>query len=295
MRKWAFGQTLTWLSTLYSIPLFAAPEVAAPATTVVQAPETALPVATPSPSAPPSAPPAPPAAVPPPNASSTVAPPPAVQYYAIVPAPVAQAPKETESEPKPRLVDPASIRHHGGFFLRLSIGVGYLWNHVEGRNNSEKFTLRGSIVPLEVLVGGTALPGLVIGGGLWLNPGLQFKYETDIGSSDLEDNHSLMFAQFGPFVDYYIDPKQGLHFLGAVTIANFELNQRDNFDTTTADLDANGFAFTLGVGQEFWIGKQWSAGVLGKFTYATLSRSEAGLSYDHEILTPAVVATFTLH
>jgi hypothetical protein len=303
MRKWALGQTLTWLSTLYSIPLIAAPEAvpdAAPtkvplATTVAPPPAAAPTGAAIPPTSSPPAPQPPATAAPPPAATATSAPPP-VQYYAIVPAPVASPPNETENEPKAPPVDPASIHHHGGFYLRLSIGVGYLWNRVEGTNNSEKFTIRGSILPLEVLLGGTALPGLVIGGGLWLNPGLQFKYETDNGTTDLEDDYSLMFAQFGPFVDYYPDPKQGLHFLGAATITNFTLNRRDTFETTTgADREANGFAFTVGVGQEFWIGKQWSAGILGKFTYATLSRSEAGLSYDHEILTPAVLATFTFH
>jgi hypothetical protein len=177
----------------------------------------------------------------------------------------------------------------------LSIGVGYLWNHVEGKNNSAKFTVRGSILPVEVLVGGALFPGFVMGGGLWLNPGVQFRYVADGETKDLESDYDLMLAQFGPFLDYYPDPQQGLHFLGAVTINEFSLKNQDSYDSTSDGFTANGLGFTVGVGQEFWIGKQWSAGVMGKFTYAKLSRTDAGLSYDHEILLPSLLATFTLN
>jgi hypothetical protein len=150
-------------------------------------------------------------------------------------------------------------------------------------------------MPLEVLIGGTAVPGLAIGGGLWMNPGIQFKSEFGGTTTELQDDYDLMFVQFGPFVDYYLDPKQGFHLLGAVTISNFSLDYQNDFATTGSSIDATGFGFTLGVGQDFWIGKQWSAGVLGKFTYASLSETRDGLSFDHEVLSPSIVATFTLH
>jgi hypothetical protein len=173
----------------------------------------------------------------------------------------------------------------------MSIGVGYLFDDVDGEA-SGNWSLRGSALPLDILIGGTLAPGLVLGGGLWVTPGLKFHNEIHGETTDLEDDYDLAFTHFGPFVDYYFDPKQGFHAMAAVGFAKLTLDDRSGLSSST---DASGYALTLGIGQDFWIGKQWSVGVLGRLTYAILNESPDNETADHRVIAPALLASFTYH
>jgi opacity protein-like surface antigen len=189
-------------------------------------------------------------------------------------------------------VDPATIHRHDGFYLRMGIGVGYLWNKMTAPNSSD-YTVRGTVLPLELLIGGSAIPGLALGGGLWINPGIQFRGNGPSSlAGGLDSKYDLMFVHIGPFVDYYFDPTQGLHVLAAVGLGGFNLTSKSGIYN---DVSASGFALTGGIGQEFWISNQWSVGILGRITYASLEDSSEGVITTHRVITPAILATFTLN
>lgn len=198
-----------------------------------------------------------------------------------------------------RKVDPATIHRHDGFFLRLGIGGGYLWNTMKEANFETK--VRGSVIPMEVLIGGAIVPGVVVGGGLWITPGAQLHTEGSGAGSLAASDLQMTFFQLGPFVDYYLDPKQGFHLLFAATLAGFKLSPKNDLNGSLSSaqdfnsINANGFAATFGVGQEFFIGDQWSAGGMLRLTYANLDDTNLDVTTNHQIWSPALVATFTLN
>lgn len=234
-----------------------------------------------------------------PNSAPVAAAPPPVQYVAV---PIEMAPGFGAEEPPPppeRKVDPATIHRHDGFFLRMGIGAGYLWNTMKEPNFEYK--VRGTVVPLEILIGGSLIPGLVAGGGLWIAPGAQLRTEGSGADTTAASDLQMTFYQLGPFVDYYIDPTQGFHVLLAATLAGFQMSLKDSVNTTLSPsrnfnpIRADGFAVTGGVGQEFWIGNQWSVGGMLRLTYATLEDTNAVGVVSHQVWNPALVATFTYH
>jgi hypothetical protein len=102
------------------------------------------------------------------------------------------------------------------------------------------------------------------------------------------------FGEIGVLVDYYPKPTDGWHF-GAIAAAGL-INLTDS---GLHDAAAGSFAGTLFGGYDFWIGPEWSLGLLLTFSGATtgtlkdtdgneigyrLNRLSAGLSY-----------VFTLH
>ena len=182
------------------------------------------------------------------------------------------------------------IHLHDGFFLRMSIGGGWLKNKITGEiaGYDLELTVSSGTVPIEILIGGSPVPGFVIGGGLWADPLLSPKVESDyFDDAELEDT-STQFSRLGLFFDYYPIPQDGLNLQLSVAYAAFSVR-----DDTTDRLLANakGVSVGGGVGYEWWIGNQWSAGVMGRFDYASLKAH----SEQHSLVYPAVVMTFTYH
>lgn len=282
----------TLAALLWQLPILAE-EPQPVAETAVAPPATATtPVATAAfPPAPP--PPAPPAAAPP------VAAPPAAP---VVPAgyvlvPIAEQPGQP-APPAPPSAPSPSDRNHDGFYLRLSLGPGYFWDSVETTPESgldEKY--RGSLLSLDILVGATVLPGLILGGGIWYSPGLRFRHQDITAETQLQDDYQLAFGQFGPFADYYLNPKEGLHLQAAINWAALSIDSTDiDAESSSAGVvDASGFAIRGGVGYDFWLSDRWSVGALGSLSYSFLDEKSGGVTTKHRIWSPTVVASFTLN
>ena len=58
---------------------------------------------------------------------------------------------------------------------------------------------------------------------------------------------------------------------------------------------AGGTGLVLGVGYEWWIGDQWSAGILGRLVYGSVKGKDAGIELEHKLTIPSLLATFTFH
>jgi hypothetical protein len=98
---------------------------------------------------------------------------------------------------------------------------------------------------------------------------------------------SLYLIGIGPYVDFYPDPTEGLHFQGMVGWGVLDAS----VDGASGGSAATGVIMQLGVGYDFWVGDQWSIGPLARFAYAPLSLEEATYS----TIAPSLVCSFTYH
>ena len=180
------------------------------------------------------------------------------------------------SYPPPAL----GAREHNGFYLRLGLGGGRLGvNFGSNRSHDLGGSVEGGFgegsVAFELALGGTPAPGLVIGGGLYVDftPG---QPETSTLKVNGKSASPLVFdrasiALLGPFADYYFDPKLGWHAQGALGIASMGLGKGSQADKpATGSKGMGGLGFMIGGGYEWWIAEQWSMGVLLRFTYVAV-------------------------
>lgn len=182
-------------------------------------------------------------------------------------------------------------RTHDGFFFQGAIGGGYLGADLK-LDDVDYATLSGGAVSGGLLFGGTPAPGLVIGGGTANSVALGPKLELEEGGElDSDSDVSLNLSTLGIFGAYYPDPHGGLSLqlmlaLAVLTVAN---------DDTNYEADATGGAITAGVGYDFWVAPEWSIGVLGRFTYASVKDSDDPSDAKLSVMAPSLLATFTHH
>jgi hypothetical protein len=179
----------------------------------------------------------------------------------------------------------AEGRYHDGFQFRGAVGFGYLSDA-----ESNDATLGGGAGVLEVYLGGMPVPGLAIGGflsGAWaLGPSVRVN-----GFRASSSDTSLALATVGPYIDFYPNPRRGLHVLGTLGLARLTAS----FDNGTVSASDSGTGFTLGggIGYDWWVGRDWSLGILGRFTFAATSRTFDGVSVSESTFLPAVLFSFT--
>ncbi|MCC6900528.1 MAG: hypothetical protein IT377_16230 [Polyangiaceae bacterium] len=207
-----------------------APQAPAPAPTSAPAPYVAPAYPAPGPAAPAGAyPPA--------------YPPPGV-YVAAPPAP----------PPPPREEDEPGHHLHDGFYLRMSLGAGWLSLALDA---DPEATLKGAGGGLDLMLGGTPVDGLVIGGGVFSASVTDPRVESGGKSSDLSGQASL--TVLGPFVDGFFDPKGGLHVGGAVGLATAKV-EPDDSDSGFDEKPYNGAGLALFAGYDAWVSANWSLG-----------------------------------
>lgn len=179
---------------------------------------------------------------------------------------------------------PLGAREHNGFYLRLGLGGSRFGTSFASNFNRE---LRGSVegsfdqggIAVEIAIGGTPAPGLVIGGALYLDGAIGQPSSTDVKIDGVRAG-SLTFdraslALFGPFVDYYIDPKLGFHLQGSLGLAWMAFGRATHAGSpATQDRSTGGLGFMLGGGYEWWIADQWSLGALLRFVYVSTESND---------------------
>jgi hypothetical protein len=199
------------------------------------------------------------------------------------------------------------IHTHDGFYFRIALGFGGLVASGAVRDNARDAN-EGSVTSLgalgELALGGTVGSGLVIGGGTWnavpINPTMKYRTlasgETP-ASPEVEVSEPKVSAHglLGPFIDWYVQPEKGLHIQAAIGLANGGYEEPgDNHDTITLW----GFGGMLGVGYEWWVGEQWSMGLLARATSGSISGVDpTDKNEEHSVLfvAPGALLTFTYH
>jgi hypothetical protein len=171
-------------------------------------------------------------------------------------------------------VDP-TVRNHDGFYLRMGLGVGPL---VSAQAS-------GLGIPSELAFGGTPAPGLVLAVG---NSGVAFPNPEDERGAG-----QLAFNAWGPLVDYYPDPRLGLHVQVSALFVYGLSSRKDDVEAAYGP----GWGAMLGGGYEWWIAEQWSLGVVLRANYyaVTLEGRNTGLETDVRAVVPAVLFAATYH
>jgi outer membrane autotransporter protein len=187
----------------------------------------------------------------------------------------------------------ADPQTHDGFFLRLGLNLGpsFTTAQVEaGGQEGPEQKLSGFTTGFDLLLGGSPMPGLVIGGGLLGATTSDPKIE--VGDFEGEGDGTLIFGAAAAFANYYFDPQQGLHIQGLVGFAFLDSVSSEG---QSGGNDPTGIGLGLGVGYDFWISDEWSIGPFGRILYGSLGASEGPLSVSYTYLYPNVGVAFTLH
>lgn len=168
---------------------------------------------------------------------------------------------------------------HDGFYLGVTGGLGYF--STSGDNDS----VSGLVLPsMSLLMGGTIIPGLAVGGGLFVDYSSGASYEAGGQSADLPG--ASMVVALGAFADYYLDARKGgLHFQGFVGWGGIEETEG------TGGSDPTGLTVFAGAGYDMFITDNISVGGLGRLAYGSHSLGAAS----YTTIAPAVLGTLTLH
>ncbi|MGE0325458.1 MAG: hypothetical protein AB7K71_25445 [Polyangiaceae bacterium] len=196
-------------------------------------------------------------------------------------------------------------RTHDGWYVRMGLGASLM--HVASRNEWPAGVAEYSgVAPglaLEFALGGTPLPGLVLGGALWGEQGTldaEIQYEDYTrGKSSRRERFEPAIGGLGPFVDWYPWPQRGLHFQAAIASGGVVVNDAHcNIDQggnicTLSPRTRSGLMFGLGTGFEIWTGREWGLGGLLRVSHIYASNEDDSGHY--EIWAPSLLVTATHH
>jgi hypothetical protein len=236
-----------------------------------------------------------PDAPPPTDAPAEAAPP--APAEAPPPAPLGPAIR-VETPPPPAPGPRRGYRVHDGFYLRMSVGGGYMSSKVTyDESTIADRTLSGGGGVLELLIGGSPARGLAIGGGLWGQNAQD--PETDPDSADSYE--SLDFGMLGVFIDGFPDPTGGFHVGGAIGVAS--LNGAFEDDDLDPDPDrigeeeggTAGIGGSVWAGYDAWISPEWSLGGMLRFSGAVTSSNADELEQRANTRAFAILFTALYH
>jgi hypothetical protein len=116
--------------------------------------------------------------------------------------------------------------------------------------------ISGGGLALDVMVGGTPVHGLVLGGAMLVSGASKPDVESDGQTQELDANMSAVL--FGPFIDGFFDPRGGFHAGGALGLSVVGYSGPN---TTPEDEEPFAGAGVAGwAGYDAWIASDWSLG-----------------------------------
>jgi hypothetical protein len=200
-----------------------------------------------------------PAPAQPPAASEPV--PPAYQghVYAAPVAPAALPLCRQHATPSP-CIQPADAYRHDGFYLRVSGALGYV--SFAGSGPSGDVSVSGLGLHGMYALGGTVGEGLVIAAALGATL-VSDELNGLAGAPDVSAGE----ARLGVVVDWFPDPHDGWHVGGFVGLSGVVLSGADIVDGSGSAVGG-----TITGGYDWWIGPQWSLGLLANLSATTRAR-----------------------
>jgi hypothetical protein len=179
----------------------------------------------------------------------------------------------------------ASPKTHDGFHLQLQTGFGYY--NTSTSNGGVDESLSGMTIPMSLLLGGTPMDGLVIGGGFFVDTAPSVNYEQNGQSMELSGVKQYVVG-LGIYGDYYLDPKKGgLHFQGFLGWGGLETSSGGN----AGGSDPTGLVVAAGGGYDVWIANEWSVGGMLRLAYGPFKFNNATFN----TIAPALLVTLTYH
>ena len=166
---------------------------------------------------------------------------------------------------------------------------------------SGEVNARGGGVALEIALGGTVAPGLVIGGGIYSVSIGRTTWETNIENSFSDGNEITggegAMSMLGVILDFYPNPRGGFHIQGGLGIGALALEKDPDSDFPGEDWEGGGGGLMFGAGYEFWVSDQWSLGGIARVLMMSgkLRGSESDRDYDSRAFAPALLFGATHH
>jgi hypothetical protein len=189
-------------------------------------------------------------------------------------------------------VSRAAMGRHDGLYLELTLGLGpqasYARDDAEpGASASVHRSAVGVGATASLLIGGSPLPGFVLGGGaLGSFSVLGAWTSTQEGKpptvDDGDDPFTSLLGLVGPFCDYYPNPARGFHVQALPGYAMFAMSN-------DGQSHASGLGLMLGIGQDWSVDPRWSVGLLARVVGV-----ESSSPGEHELtLLPSLNIAFT--
>jgi len=212
-----------------------------------------------------------------------------------------------ESKPPPPPTPREGAHVHDGFYMRLGTGFGMYREQLQNDDDASVHggDVSGSTIGFasvgEFAIGGTLGRGWVLGGGFYTATLLTGHYKDDDdneGTLPLEMDPDLRdLVVFGPFVDWYPNPRKGFHLQAALGLAALTSRSGGRWDDDDDGYEAVGAGIVLGVGYEWWVGDEWSLGVLARTQAAALTgEDDEKVRWVHGAsATPSLLLTLTYH
>jgi hypothetical protein len=226
--------------------------------------------------------------------SPAVPPTPAPQMVPTLPPPPPPPPPQTAV--MSRVPPSPDARLHDGFYMRLSFGMGSgtaTEDETDPAFPASEMDWSGLTAMFDVMLGGSPMPGFVLGGALIshqiLNPTIKAGGSTQqtIGS-----DISLNLATIGLFTAIYPDPRSGFNFHALLGYS--EVSITVDHQTTNRD-NPTGPSFMAGVGYDFWVSDQWSIGPDFRIAYSEAKSDHDGYTSKVSFLAPTLSFTATYH
>ncbi len=187
----------------------------------------------------------------------------------------------------------AGAHVHDGFYLRGSFGPGFHSTKLEtDRGGDPASKASGPSVAGDFMIGGTPLPGFVIGGAMMGD----FAPDPKVSVGGDETNGDFVESSAGyltVFVDVYLERKRGFHFGGAAGYMGHTLDDKN--DPTDQEETHEGFGGAVWCGYDVWVASEWSLGgmlrVNGGVGWHDVER--AGVGVTEKATTSSVSLLFT--
>jgi hypothetical protein len=197
---------------------------------------------------------------------------------------------------------PKEGRCHDGFYFRAASGfTGYsdvvLSDANADSGRDPEASISGMGTASELAIGGTVSRGLVVGGGIYGANVLTYTVTVERGeSAPPELLRPSQLALIGPFVDWYTDPARGFHLQGSLGLALGVGLEPERTQLHFREPGVGG-GLMLGFGYEWWIGDEWSMGVLGRLSIAVLGEEDdRGRDFSRvAVASPAFLLSVTYH
>ncbi len=162
---------------------------------------------------------------------------------------------------------PPGFHEHDGFYMRLTMGLGYL--NAKFNYLGQDTTISGNGVAMTFAFGGAVTPHLVLYGEMLVN----MAFEPDLeygGTSQPMTGTNVGLLGIGPGVAYYLEPSN-LFFSGTLAFSQVQESASDSSNSNdSADLTDMGIGASFMVGKEWWVSNNWGLGLAGLLRLASM-------------------------
>jgi hypothetical protein len=168
--------------------------------------------------------------------------------------------------PQPDLGPPPGHHLHDGFYMRLTMGPGYL--NAKYNVGGQDATISGGGMAMAFAFGGSVTPNLVIYGEFMGTVAMDPKLER--GETSQNTGFDVNLFGIGPGVAYYLEP-MNMYFSGTLAFSQVTASSSSSGSSNdTADLTNMGIGGSFMVGKEWWVSHDWGLGIAGMLHLASM-------------------------